>query len=263
MKKRIASLVLIFAVGACQADIILRDLFDSGNLATYFMTGGQTNGGFNIIGSGGSALEDGSSGKATISNAPNGSPFGILSAGTVSLGGAPKLKTTWIITDSSLKDNAESLVFTWQLGTDLETSPAVALVLDAQNSEAYLLTTGNTNGIAEIDFSFGATNDAFAVVTELSLDRYDVAGTGALKTRSESEPIAFGAEWASGSPALENIYVGAYVNGKSNNGLVVEFDSVTVETIPEPAVISLISLAGGGMIFYRRIFSARKKNTDV
>ena len=169
------------------------------------------------------------------------------------------MKTTWVITDSSLKNNAESLVFTWQLGTDLETSAAVALVLDVQTSEVYLMTSGNTNAIVEVDVNFGATNDTFVVITEFTLDNYSVAGLGDLKDRSDSQ-VVFGDSWA--SPPETDIYVGAYVNAKAANGLVVEFGSVKVETIPEPAVISLIGLFGGGMIFSRRIFGRKKSDSN-
>lgn len=240
-----------------QADVILKDLFDDGTLATFSATGGQVNGGFDIIGSGGAAIEDGVENKVRISNAPSGSQYGILSSGTVSLGGAPRLRTTWEITDSSLKNNAESLVFTWQLSTNLATSPVIALVLDVQNNEVYLMTSGNTNQNVEIDVSFGATNDVFSVVTEFSLESYNVEGSGALEERNVNIPIAFGLPWSSGAPDLDNFHVGVYVNGKSSNGLVVEIDSVTVETIPEPAVISLISLFGGGMLISKRVFSGK------
>ncbi len=57
--------------------------------------------------------------------------------------------------------------------------------------------------------------------------------------------------------------MGAYVNGRSANGLVVEFDSVTLEAIPEPAVISLIGIVGDGMIFSRRIFGRKKSDSDA
>lgn len=263
MKYALLSILLCGVISSTQADVILKDLFDFGGLGVGGSTDGQINGGFNIIGSDGTAVEDSGRGKATISNAPNGSQYGILSAGTVSMGGEPTLRTRWNITDSSLKNNAESLVFTWQLGTDLETSPSIALVLDVQNSEIYILSSGNTNGNEQIDVSFGATNDVFSVVTEFTLDRYNVAGSDDLKQRISNAPISFGDKWASSSPAMDNIYVGAYVNGKAANGLVVEFDSVTVETIPEPAVISLIGIFGAGIIFSRRIFGRKKGDPDA
>lgn len=116
--------------------------------------------------------------------------------------------------------------------------------------------------MVEIDVSFGATNDAFAVVTEFSLSDYAITADGDLQDRSNG-PFGYTDDWRFGAPPQNDIYVGAYVNAKSNDGLVVEFDSVTVETIPEPAVISLIAMFGGGMFFSRRIFGRKKADIDL
>jgi len=41
------------------------------------------------------------------------------------------------------------------------------------------------------------------------------------------------------------------------------YDDFTVSAIPEPAVLSLIGIFGGGMIFCRRIFGRKKSGSDA
>jgi hypothetical protein len=238
------------------AVIVLEDPFDTGNLATF--TNG-VNGGFTVIGSGGVAEEEGDI--ARISNAQNGTDFGILSTGTFSLSGADELKTTWIISDSDLKNNAKSLTFVWQQEAVLNaTDPELSLILDLDTEDAYFLRDGTVVTNDSLEATFGMVGDAFVVAATFSLTGGDVGGSGALQNGGPpSTDLNLGALWGGSAPTLANLHVGAFANGKGNNAMVIEFDSVTVETIPEPAVISLIGLFGGGMIFSRRIFG-RKKN---
>lgn len=236
-----------------RADLLLQDFFDDGNLAT----SSQTNGGFSIIGSGGQAIEDGSAEKLRISNAANGSQYGVISLNKVSLGSEQTLRTTWVITDSSLKNNAESLVFTWQLGSGaIETSPNIALVLDVsdgvENGSATVLLNGSTNHTESISADFGQVNDAFTVEMSFNSSEFSF-----LANENQTKEVRFfsgNRGWLSSSPAVDDIYLSAYVNGKASNGLVVEFDSVTVEAIPEPVAITLVGSFGVGMLFIRRWF---------
>lgn len=243
------SLIVGFACGV-EADLLLRDLFDDGNLGTTGAGDGQLNGGFNVIGSGGIATE--TANRATLANAPTGSKFGILSGGTFSLGSFEGIKTTWVVTDSSLKNNAESLVLTWQAGSDFENTPAVALILDLTTSDptARFEINGLVATNLNMSASFGATNDIFSIVATFTPASYGVGGSGSLKEPGGAT-LDFSNTWT--TPGLDSIRVGAYVNGRGNDGLVVEFDSVTVEAIPEPAVATLIFLSGGGILLIRRL----------
>jgi hypothetical protein len=245
-----------------KADPILQDFFDDGVVET----SDQFNGGFYVSGSGGSALEAGN--KLQLSNAQNGSTYGVLSTNkfswTPATPGADTLRTTWVVTDSDLKAKTSLLTFTWQSQDDFNGTPAISLVLDLLNTNATLNVDGSQVGDEILlDVDFGGSSQAFTVVAEFSVNSMRLIGYDALKDRSKDFlDVSFASGWGS-FPTFNNIRLGASVNAKSNDGLVVEFDSVTVEAIPEPAVISLISLFGGGMIFSRRIFGRKKSDSNA
>lgn len=252
------TILIIAAIGvSAAADVVLLDPFTDGNLAT---AANGINGGFTVIGGGGTAEE--TNNVVRISNAPNSTEYGLLSTNTVSLGGMTALTTTWVISDSYLKKNGvKTMAFTWQTdGSGFDGAAEVALVLDLTETNAQFYVNGSSEGIPQgLHVNFGSDGDAFTVATYFSSVSYIADGTDDLK-KSDGGELNFGAPWGTAPSTLDNLHVGVFVNAQSQNGLVIEIDSVTVETVPEPAVISLIGLAGGSMIFYRRISNRRKKS---
>ena len=242
------------------ADVILLDPFDDGNLGT---APGGINGGFFEVTSGGGSVTE-ASGQAQITSASNQNDVnGMLSTNTVSLSGAPgatTLKTTWVVDSSTLKANSSSLTFTWQTSGSLS-APEIGVMLDLINTNASLY-IGDTNtvlGSIELSDGFGDPGQAFSLVATFTSGTFLIEGSNTLRSSSD-DVLSFGGNWASARSFGEAYHVGALVNANGTSGLVVNIGSVKVEAIPEPAVVSLIGLCGGGMIFYRRIFG--KKNPD-
>jgi hypothetical protein len=242
------------------AEVILSDPFANDNLGT---APAGTNGGFFAVSSGGGSVTE-TNGEAQITSAPiKDDVNGMLSSNTVSLSDAPgatTLKTTWNVAGSDLKAKSSSLTFTWQT-TDSLAAPDIGVILDLNNTNAYLYIGDTTNVFGEIELSdgFGDPGQAFSLVATFTSGAFLIEGGGTLKSGSE-DVLSFGGSWPSTRSFGEEYHIGALVNANGKDGLVVRIGSVEVEAIPEPAVVSLIGLCGGGMIFYRRIFG--RKNPD-
>lgn len=264
--KYVITVITALTVVNSFADVILSDSFSNGDLATY--TNGVS-GGFYIIGSGsGEATEVDDVVRVTNSSNKN-DTYGILSSNTVSLTsvpGATSLVTRWEVTDSDLKDKTSLMAFTWQTSDMLTDTPDIAVVLDLNNTNASLFVGGDTNSLADIELeaNFGAPGDAFSLTATFTSSGFVVVGEGELTAKSGSPgDILFAGSWGVSPKSFEGYHVGATVKAKGTNGLIVDLESVTVDAIPEPAVIGLIGLGGGSMLFYRRITKRNKSDSEA
>jgi hypothetical protein len=263
MKKAIILLFVGAIAMAGHASLLMEDQFTDGVLGT----SAQLNGGFSIVGSGGTTTEapsgDSTENWIQIANAPNESSYGILGANTFNwdseAAGQEILRTTWVISDSYLKSKVQTLSFSWNDASDTDfSSPAILLELDLVTTNATLFNNTTEVGTIDLDIGFGGDGEFFTVVAEFSANAARLQGEGSLKER-DATPLEEtfsvpGATWA--LPEFSGgLKVGAEVVAKANNGLIVEFESVKVEAIPEPAVMTFITIFGFGLIFGRRIFA--------
>jgi len=265
MRHIFVMMLLLCCASTASADPLLADLFNNNILATST----QLNGGFYIIGSGsGNVLEAG--GVASITNSANkNDTYGILSSNTVSMSsiaGATTMITRWEASNSDLKDKASLMAYTWQTADSLTDTPSISVIIDMNNTNIslYIGDSDISLGSIELSADFGAPGDAFSLVATFTSGNFIVSGEGDLvKKDGVSGDILFHGSWGVTPRSFEDYHLGAVVTAKGNNGLIVNLDSVTVDAIPEPAVISLIGIFGGGMIFSRRIFGRKKSDSDA
>lgn len=259
-------LVLSVALGG-RADLLLQDNYDNNSLETFDPS--DIRGGFNGQSSSGTpgiiAVESGT--VAQISNASNQNDFrGILSnqaSGWSTAGGNDHtLVTTWHISSSVLKDKASSMMLTWQTDPNLTTTAEIGVMLDLNNSTAYLFSGSTNNNLGfevSLDAAFGDPGQAFTITVTFTDATFNVQASDGVF--ADNETNLFGS-WAnsnianvfSGRSSSADYYLGAFVQAKGTNGLVVDVDYTTMEAIPEPAILGLIGLFGGGIIMIRRIF---------
>lgn len=268
MKTGVLLLLVLGGIAvATRGDILLEDNYNNGVLGTFLAS--DTLGGFNETSSDNSTgFTTESDSSARISSASNKNDFrGFLSNnkwGWASTGANHTLKTTWNISSSDLKDKASHMALVWQLDSGVSTAPEIGVMIDMNNTNAYMF-SGSTNnhlGFAiDLNPNFGAPGEAFSIEVIFTETAFHISGSNGL---FEGDEFFLG-DWADSSLtdaetfysrySENDYYLGALVQGKGKEGLVVEVDSVTMEAIPEPAVITLIGLFGGGLIVLRRQFS--------
>ncbi len=108
--------------------------------------------------------------------------------------------------------------------------------------------------------------DGFVLTTTFNSDGYTIKGTG-LSTDG-LDTITLEGDWSEASESYTDLFadsyrIGTLINGQNPGAASFDVGSVRVEAIPEPAVISLIGLFGGGMIFFNRIYGRKKPDSDA
>ena len=238
---------------------LLDDAFDNGVLGT-----GGVNGGFGVVGSGTGNVTEEAGGFAQITSSSNQNDVkGMLSSGTVSLSGDPgetAIKTRWVISNSDLKAKSSSLAFVWQTDSDITATPEIGVMLDLVNSNAtlYVDNPGNVLGSIELHPDFGGSGDAFTLTAIFYEETFEVRGSNSLRQKN-ADNLFLAGNWGEGPGSTrdfstDDYHVGALVNANGTAGIVVDATQVTVEAIPEPAVITMIGLFGSGFLVAHRLF---------
>jgi len=265
MKTLTVGIAVMSFAALTQADPIFFDTFDNNDLATG--SGPSINAGFKEIdndsaGQSGSVIE--SEYVAVLTSGTTKNVYGMLSLTAVPLSNPGGVETSWDMEGYSLKNNAGYLAFTWQTSAAYDATPELGILLNMTNGQITVTSNGelvDDSQNFDVNIFAGSTNGFRLVVTHTpdSLAfRADVNDSG-------SEDISFYSDWSSSSPFKSGqvYHHGAFVNGEGNGAVTAAVDFVVTVPIPEPAVISLISLFGGGMIFSRRIFGRKKSDSNA
>ncbi len=266
MKRIFVVCTLLGLTSLASADVILlQDLFDLPPLAD----SSQTKGGFgevdNGTGGNGTAVESG--GVVTLTDGSTPNIFGIVSSNQESFNSYPEITTTWMIEQYSFKNKVSYMAFTWQATDAYESTPGVVMIIDLDSGELRLEVNDESIGEVAIDTNFGESDSSFTLTATFTQARFTLVGAGENFRNQDGSALRLTADWVgSGGNVRDTLdgdmHVGSLLNAKGSQGLIADIDSVTV-SIPEPAVISLISLFGGGMIFSRRIFGRKKSDSDA
>lgn len=247
-------LVMGGIASSAQGSILLADLFDNNDLAT----ANQFKGGYYDQGAGsGEVAESGT--VAQISNSSNKNDFfGMLSSNSVAsstITPETQIRTTWVISDSYLKAKTSSLIFTWQTSDVFTLTPEFGVIVDL-NNQTLSMFANSTNNILDsvvLDPTFGDDGDFFSLTATFSETGFEVRGSDDLKSAAPSNPL-LASTWGASLSNTDEYRAGVFVNAIGQNGLIVDVDSITIEAIPEPAVLGLITVFGGGIILFRRLF---------
>lgn len=261
MNKFVLSLFLLsISMLNCNADFLIFDDFDNGALES----GGANavNGGFYEIDNGtqnpGSTVELGSI--ASMNDGQNQNIYGILSNEALDFSSFNSVTTRWTVTQYSIKNKSSYMAFTWQTNSAYTSTPDLQVTINLDTQELILESGDGVDlGKVAIDPSFGTTNSSFELTAIFTKSDFTIRGSDGLKDVT-LQPVNLSKTWAElgkSHPSVVDggLQIGALLNANGNGGLLADVDSVTVEAIPEPAVIALIGIFGGGILVSRRWFN--------
>jgi hypothetical protein len=257
--KCITLFILLILMRPVFGDVVLRDRFDDGTLATAPEATGNINGGFyevtNDSGKDGASFED--SGRAVVVNGSTPNITGILSSGTVdmSLGAV----TAWDIRGYDLAANSSYMALVWQTENDFTDQPKLSLRFDLINDRISFYANDIELEFAALDIAFSDLN-GFSAISEFTPSGYVIGGYGIDPEGASGETnIVFSGTWGAGSLSFSELFsteyhIGSMVNGKGNANVYFGIDEVSVDAIPEPAVLGLIVLFGSCLFGANRVF---------
>jgi hypothetical protein len=265
MKKiRVVVSTMVLVLSA-QADPIFYDDFEDGALATG--GAGTVNAGFFEIDNGGpgqaGSVEE-TGGVARLSSGSTKNVYGMLSATSVSLASPEGVRSTGNVVGYSLKDSISYMAFNFQTSSSYDDTPEVQVLLNMTNGQVTVTSDGvEVAPGGSFDVNLFAGEESFSIVLEYTPDQLEFVAD--FKDNGLTD-ITFVSGWNSGiSPlkAATTYHHGIFVNGEGNSAVVADVGDILTEPIPEPAVISLIGIFGGGMIFSRRIFGRKRADIDL
>ena len=256
--KKILIITLVGLASASQSEILLQDYFLDGNLGT----SAELNGGFYEISNGedkdGTSFE--ASGVAEIVNGTKKNITGIVSTNKVTFDPQKKLITTWTISNYSIPNQTKYIAVAWQTADGFTHYPELEILTDLETKRITFSADGtNEIGHLDLDLSFEDL-DGFTLISEFDSTGYLIQGFGVNLAGGVGETnIIFSGNWSGAKKTYEEISIdqyriGAFVNGQLNGQFSYSIEDVSVESIPEPAVIGLIGAFGCGMLAWRRIF---------
>ena len=256
MKSRFLFILSLGAAFIARGDLLLQDFFDNNNLPT----ANEPTGGYYAQGSGnGSVVESGT--VATLSSSANKNDYyGMLSSNSVSASAitpTTPVRTSWYVSNSDLKAKTSSLIFTWQTSDTLTLTPEFGVLVDLNNQTLNMFanTTNNILDSVLLDADFGDSGDTFELTAIFTETGFEVVGSESLlKGGLPASPPLLAASWGFSISEADEYRAGVFVQANGNDGLVVDVDRITIESIPEPAVVTLIALSGGALLVSRRIF---------
>ncbi|RKX41889.1 MAG: hypothetical protein DRP64_10700 [Verrucomicrobia bacterium] len=266
MKKNVIVLWIMGSlVASGSADVFLEDLFDDGNLATSL----QLNGGFYEVDNG--LSKDGFSGEtngnARLVNGTQKNITGLISSNRVDLSSGSI--TRWDIRDYEISNVSSYIAVTWQTSTDYTMYPELSIIADLEGNGITFLADG-TNTLGHQDLTLGFDDHSgFSLLSTFDSDGYTIAGFGIqLNGETTQTNIVFSGNWSGSQKTYIDLFkdsysIGVFVNGQNNGAASFNIEAVSVEPIPEPAVIGLIGIFGGGIILSHRIFGQKNKGFDT
>jgi hypothetical protein len=252
-----------------QAELVMKDLFDNGDLSTAASTEQQINGGFKRIGAfvgDGTASEQG--GVAQLENDGFFSQYGILSLNSVDLANPDESTTTWMLKQYALKTKVNAFSLTWQSQSSYTDYPQARVEIDLVAETLAFIVNEQELGSVQIDNEFGNGETSFEIMAVFTDSSFSITASNGLDLASGG-PVELTGDWLDGSGtdqrgALgEEMYLGTVIDAELfGTGLEMDVDSITVDAIPEPTVIALLGIYGGGLLFYRRIVARRGSNSQ-
>lgn len=255
----LSSLLLSISMLNCHADFLIFDDFDNANLATGGIN--AINGGFYEVDNGtqnpGSASESGSI--VSLNDGQNQNIYGILSNEAVDFGAFNSVTTRWTVTQYSIKNKSSYMAFTWQTNSAYTSTPELQVTINLETQELVLESGDGVDlGKVDIDPAFGLTDSSFELTAVFTESDFTIRGSGGLKDVT-LEPVNLTRTWAEVGKSHPNVVdgglqIGTLLNANGNGGLLADVGLVTVEAIPEPAVIAFIGIFGGGLLVARRWF---------
>jgi len=260
LKKWMIMTLVLGMVSVAQAAIILEDFFDNNDLATALMPP-NTAGGFYEVDNGQpkSGTSDEMDGKARLINGTSKNITGLLSNTKVNLG--PSSITTWAIRNYDISNVSSYIAVTWQTSDTYTDYPELSIVADLEGNGISFLENGtNTIDHQDLTLDFNDFN-GFSLIATFSETSYLIQGVSLnLGGEIGDTNVVFSGNWSGAEQSYNDLHqadyhIGALVNGKNNSAASYDIETVSVVTIPEPAVITLVSLFGIGFIGLHRLFS--------
>jgi hypothetical protein len=242
-------------VSVIRADVVLQDFFTDGVLGTSL----ELNGGFYEVSDDESkdlsSYEDG--GTARLLNGSETNLTGLISLNTATF--LPGSVTTWTIHDYSISSASSYFAVTWEATDALRTE--LSLVADLQG-DGLLFYNGGTNLLAQENLTLAFDDaDGFSFVASFDEVGYTLEGISLNVANVGNTNVSFSATWDEVGLAYDDLFfgdyhVGAYVSGADASGDSFNIEGVTVDSIaiPEPGVLSLMGLFGGGIFMIRRLY---------
>ena len=241
------------------AKIVLRDYFDNDDLAT---APASTNvaGGFYEVDNG--VNKDGFSeeigGYARLVNGTKKNITGLISSNTVNL--LSSSVTTWNIRDYDISNVSSYIGMTWQTDAGYTPYPELSIIADLTGNGLTFFENGtNTIGHQNLTLAFEDFS-GFSLISSFNETSYSISGIGINLDGGLGETnVIFSGNWVGAEKSyadllLDDYHLGAFVNGQNNEAASYNIESVSVDVIPEPTVMALIGLFGGGLLVSRRIF---------
>ncbi|MDF7801599.1 hypothetical protein P4C99_19130 [Pontiellaceae bacterium B1224] len=252
--------LLVGMVSAIQAGVVLEDSFNDGVLAT----SQELNGGFYEVSDSApkDLFSDEVDGVARLRNGSQPNLTGLLSSNTVTL--LPGSVTTWSVRDYAISSASSYFAMTWQVTDAVATE--LSLVADLTGG-GFLFYQGGTNLLAQENVTLAfSDSDGFSLSASFDEEGYTIEGISMNVANVGNTNVTYSATWAEVGLAYDDLFfddyhVGAHVSGSNDAGDSFNIESVTVDSvvIPEPAVLSLIGIFGGGFVFCRRLFGRKNK----
>ncbi|MEE9367894.1 MAG: hypothetical protein V3V05_03415 [Pontiella sp.] len=189
----------------------------------------------------------------------------MISSNTVNL--LPGSVTTWEIRDYDISNVSSYIAVTWQKDANYTPYPELSIIADLTGSGITFLENG-TNVIGHQDLSLDFDDfSGFSLISTFNETGYSISGIGVNLTGGIGKTnVIFAGNWNGAEKSYTDIFLddyllGALVNGQNNGAASYNIESVSVNVIPEPAVISLIGFSGLTLIFMNRFSSRKKKNS--